>query len=91
MNWLKRKLRNWINKSDTEENSIRPLAVRASDEVEVEGLRFNVMKATGGLILQLRTYDRKTDRSNYNTYIITDDEPIAERVGQIVALEILKS
>lgn len=88
INWMKRKLRTWALR---DEQDVPLLTVHAREEIEIEGLRFNVMKATGGLILQLRSYDRKSDRNNYNTYIITDDEPIAERVGQIVALEILKS
>ena len=49
------------------------------------------MPATGGTIVQIRSYDRKTDRSNFITHVIPDGENIAERVGQIVSLEILRS
>lgn len=92
MRWLKNKLRNWVNSDDGR----MPIAVtsnkiRASDEPDVDGLRFTVMKANGGVILQSRKYDRRRDESDCSTYIITDDEPFAERIGQIVSMEILKS
>jgi hypothetical protein len=49
------------------------------------------MSANGGVIVQLRQYDRKTDRSNLSTHIITDGEDVADRIGQIVSLEMLRS
>ena len=89
MKWLKRKLRKWIREED-----IYPIAEAARPVaqvgVDVEGLSFNVMPAYGGVILQTRRYDRKTDRNNYNTHIITDEEDLSTRVGQIVAMEILR-
>jgi hypothetical protein len=91
MNWLKRKLRNWINDEVYPQIAVAGSnKVRAIDEPDVDGLRFTVMKANGGVILQSRTYDRKRDDSNTSTYIITDEEPYAERIGQIVSMEILK-
>lgn len=89
MRWLKRKIRRWLD--DSIEVACEPAIIRSSNTVDVDGLTFNVMKANGGVIVQTRTYDRKTDRNNYNTYLIHDEESIVERVGQIVALEILKS
>jgi hypothetical protein len=59
--------------------------------VDIDGMHFNVMKANGGVIVQLRTYDRKIDRNNYTTHIITDNEDVADRIGQIVSLEMLRS
>jgi hypothetical protein len=92
MRWLKNKLRNWIN-SDDYPSAIQTASnkIRVSDEPDVEGLRFTIMKANGGVILQSRRYDRRRDESDSSTYIITDDEPYAERIGQIVSMEILKS
>jgi hypothetical protein len=92
MRWLKNKLRNWINSDDypvaiTNSSS----KIRVSDEPDVDGMRFTIMKANGGIILQSRKYDRRRDESDCSTYIITDDEPYAERIGQIVSMEILKS
>jgi hypothetical protein len=88
MRWLRRKIRRWLD--DSIELAVEPAIIRSST-VDIEGLSFNVMPANGGVIVQTRHYDRKTDRNTYNTHIITDQENLAERVGQIVALEILKS
>lgn len=89
MRWLKRKIRRWLD--DSIEVACEPALVRQSNSVDIDGLSFNVMRASGGVIVQTRQYDRKTDRNLYNTHIITDDEPLAERVGQIVSLELLRS
>lgn len=87
MKWLKRKIRHWLD--DSPEVGCEPALARTS--VDVDGLSFNVMQANGGVIVQTRQYNHKTDRNMYSTHIITDQEPLAERVGQIVSLELLKS
>lgn len=91
MRWLKNKLRNWINDDGSMPIAVASNKLRVSDEPDVDGLRFTVMKANGGVILQSRKYDRRRDENDCSTYIITDDEPFAERIGQIVSMEILKS
>ena len=58
---------------------------------DIEGLAFNVMPAQGGVIVQLRKYDRKADRNDNSTHIITEGEDIAEAIGKIVAMELWKA
>lgn len=65
-------------------------AIDTDNRVEVDGIQFKVMAANGGVIVQTRTFNPKTDRNIYNTHIIPDGEDIAERVGQIVSLELLR-
>ena len=92
MNWLKRIVVKWV-KDDWYNNS-QPVAqdvVVGAKSVDVEGLSFNVMPATGGTVVQIRHYDRKTDRNNNITHVIPDGEDIAERIGQIVSMELLRS
>ena len=89
MRWLKRQLRRWIQDEDIYPIATMETPVRHG--VDVEGLSFNVMPAQGGTIVQLRYYDRKTDRNNYITHVIPDGEDIANRVGHIVSMEILRS
>ena len=62
----------------------------AIDQPE-RAIQFTVYTANGGRVIETRRYDRKTDRNNNSTYIITDDEDVATRVGQIVSMELLKS
>ena len=93
MNWLKRKLRKWVN---SDRNEIYPVEVSSQPVarvgVDVEGLSFNVMPATGGTIVQIRhQYDHKNDRQRLSTHVIPEGENIADRVGQIVSMEILRA
>jgi len=90
INWLRRRLHNFIFEQDS--NMSKPLAtVRESHEPDIDGMRFTVMVAEGGTIIQMRTYDRRKDESNNKTYVIPDSEDdIAHRIGQIVALELIK-
>jgi hypothetical protein len=68
-----------------------PTAVSLSNEAEIQGLNFTVMPAIGGLIVQMRTYDNKTDRNIYHTHLIPDGEDVAQTIGHIVSMEILRS
>lgn len=95
-NWLRRKLHQFIfNDSEVSRGSTANLAkasVRESNDVDIEGMRFTVMVAEGGTIMQMRTYDRRKDESHTKTYVIPDNEQdIAHRVGQIVALELIRA
>jgi hypothetical protein len=59
--------------------------------VDIDGLSFNIMSAQGGTIVQVKYYDRKTDRVGNTTHVIPDGDPIAERIGQIVSMELLRA
>ncbi len=87
MTWLKRRIRRWLDRDD----SIVESPVLRSRDVDVDGLNFNIMSAQGGTIVQIRHYDRKSDRHNTITHVIPDGEDISQRVGQIVSMEILRS
>ena len=90
MNWLKRKLRKWVREEDIYPVEAASPVVR--NGVDVEGLSFSVMPATGGTIVQIRhQYDHKNDRQKLVTHVIPDGEDISERVGQIVSMEILRA
>jgi hypothetical protein len=91
MNWLKLKLRRWVNSAQDSYPVVEPVSIsRGANSIEVEGLGFSVMPARGGTVVQIRQYDRKTDRNNYITHVIPDGDNIAERIGQIVSLELLR-
>lgn len=87
INWLRTKLHNFIFPQDT-----APInSVRESHEADIEGLRFTVMPARGGTIVQLRSFDIKHDRHEYTTYVIPDGEDIAKEIGSIVSVELMKA
>lgn len=90
INWLRRGLHSFIFPPDSI-SAGKTAIVRESNDVDVEGMRFSVMPAEGGTIVQMRTYDRRKDESHNKTYVIPDTEQdIAHRIGQIVALELLR-
>jgi len=90
MKWLKRIVVSWVK--DDWYSSSQPVqdVVVGARAVDVEGLSFNVMSAQGGTVVQIRHYDRKSDRNNNITHVIPDGEDISERIGQIVSLELLR-
>ena len=89
LNWLRKKLHNFIFPAQ-EPNKIA--TVSESSDIDMDqSLRFYVLVGQGGVIVQLRSYDNKRDRTNNTTYIIPEGEDIATRVGEILSLEIMKS
>jgi hypothetical protein len=50
----------------------------------------SVYPADGGHIVQFNHYDHKIDRSYQSLHIINNDEDFAERISQIITLELIK-
>ena len=93
MKWLKRKLRSWLmDNEDQPSNSLGvALKVREADSVESEPvLNFKIYSAVGGKIVEFRRYDRQRDRSDNQTYIITNDQDFGERIAKIATMESMK-
>jgi hypothetical protein len=96
MNWLKKKLYNWITSSAYEETAVlcegttigRSIVTSTLDSDR--NIRFNVYKATGGTIVETSFYDRHKDRHNTSLHIITDDQDIGKEIGKIITMETLK-
>jgi hypothetical protein len=53
-------------------------------------LNFKVYSAVGGKVVEFRRYDRKSDRNDTTTYIITNDQDFGERIAKIAMIENLK-
>ena len=90
MKWLKRIVVKCVREDWYNNQPVVDVSVGARS-VDVDGLSFNVMPAQGGTVVQIRQYDRKTDRNNNITHVIPDGEDISERIGQIVSMELLRS
>jgi len=54
-----------------------------------QGMNFTVYHATGGKVVQIRTYDHRTDRTASALYIVTDKEDLGEELAQIITRESL--
>lgn len=86
MSWLRNKFRRWLNDSEklSKCNSIDTI------NLDNDGLRFRLMNADGGIVVEFRSYDIKTDRSNTKLYIIPDGSDVGKMIGEIITLEILR-
>ena len=97
MNWLKLKLRNWVNSAQDvpEPETIyatksRNQLIARSDIDSEDGLSITVRSAVGGRIVTFRHYDRKTDRNNHRLYIVPEDQDFERELGKMITLESMR-
>jgi tRNA U34 2-thiouridine synthase MnmA/TrmU len=66
-------------------------ATMASNSIDGHsgGMNFTIYSATGGKVVQLRTYNMHTDQSRSTLYVITDKEDLGYELGQIITVESL--
>jgi hypothetical protein len=84
---LKQRLRNWLMNEELEQDV--PQLVE-SDRLSSEGMRMQIYKASGGYVVETRTYDHHKDR-NFNTmHVIREDQDLGDALGKIVMMEALK-
>ena len=53
-------------------------------------ISFNVQSVEGGTLIQTRWYDEKQDRHETKLHIVHQDENLAEAIGKIVTMGLLK-
>ncbi len=99
MNWLKLRLRNWVNSAyDTESEYVnnakrKPNAIgvtRDSKELDGEPLRFNIFRANGGTVVQTHVYDRQKDRNLQQLHIVGHDQDLGHSLAKIITMESLR-
>ncbi len=84
---LKQRFRNWLNRDDDEQDV--PQLVEA-DRLSSEGMRLQIYKASGGYVVETRSYDRRKDQNFNNMHVIRDDQDLGESLGKIVMMEALQ-
>ena len=90
-NWLRRKIRNFLNDDGSEKSPDRPMLVAREDDFgSSKNLNLNIYYATGGVVIKSYKYDNKTDRSHNSLYIIREDQDLATELSRIVTVESLK-
>jgi len=89
MNWLKRKLRNWLNEEDIR-LAQASVVERDCDRPSQNGMNFCLYKAVGGHILESRIYNRRTDSNEGTLYMIHEDDDFARQVAHAIMLEQMK-
>ena len=84
---LKQRFRNWLNNDDYEQDS--PQLVEA-DRLSSEGMRLQIYKASGGYVIETRSYDSHKDRHHNSMHVITEEQDLGDALGKIVMMEALK-
>jgi hypothetical protein len=87
---FKQRIRDWLNTDDSFALETTAVSREDSGFVTDESIRFDITSARGGIIVNVRNYDPKTDRNHYTVHVIHDDQNVAESIAQIVSLEMLK-
>lgn len=85
---LKQRFRNWLNRDDDESDVPQP--VLESSGLSSEGMRLQVYKASGGYVVETRSYDSHKDRHHCTMHVITEQEDLGDRLGKIVMMEALR-
>lgn len=55
-----------------------------------KGIRFQVYKANGGMVVETSSYDRHKDRHHNSLHIITDEQDLGKEIAKIITMESLK-
>ena len=86
---LKQRLRRWLLDDEADYDSV-PLAIRETVSLDSEGMRFTVFKASGGFVIETRTYDRRKDENFNKMYVITETQDLGQELGKIITMESLR-
>ena len=65
--------------------SIAP-STHGPESFDAEPIRLSIYSASGGMIVETRTYDRQKDRQNTQLYIINDTEQMGEELNKIITM-----
>jgi hypothetical protein len=101
---FRRWLRDWINwimsVEDEAENSTRatvgrrgrviPTISDRDDVLDGHPMRLNVYRASGGVVIEARTYDPQRDRHHQSLHVITHDQDLATSLDKIITMESLR-
>jgi len=98
------KFRRWLwdwlrNLEDEPENSTRAKLGRGrvistisdrDDVLDGHPMRLNVYRASGGVVIEARTYDSQRDRHHQSLHVITHDQDLATSLDKIITMESLR-
>jgi hypothetical protein len=100
MKWFKRLLLSWVKDAQLSELKIPrdceelTISVDHSDDnndIEMgKAVRFAVLPARGGCVLEIKTWDKKEHEWETITHVIPEGQDVAHAVGQLVSMEMLR-
>jgi len=60
------------------------------DVLDGHPMRLNVYRASGGVVIEARTYDPQRDRHHQSLHVITHDQDLATCLDKIITMESLR-
>jgi hypothetical protein len=81
MNWLKRKIRNWLD-SDKLQTSRGYAEVAQPEQPDSNNFSLSIMPAMNGKVIQIRTYQFQSRGPDWKTeyYVVPDGERLTDAV-----------
>jgi hypothetical protein len=98
MNFIKRMIVKWVrddwDRAGREQDcyaTVSPKNMLSTRDVNSDPtLQFKIYNAIGGKVVEFSRYDRKSDCSHHDIYIIGKNEDFGEKIAKIAMLESLK-
>jgi hypothetical protein len=89
---FRRWLRNWVTNVDADQ-AIKATVPGVSRSIgdHRDAMNFQIIRATGGYVVEYHSYDRKRDESNRYLHIITDNNDLGDAIAKIVTIELLRN
>lgn len=91
-------LRKWILKWAEKNRDCKEMQVARINETQArlkdnmpEGITFNVVPASGGVVITINKYDRQKGYNIEHVHVIHDDQDVATNIGHIVSIELLRA
>ena len=86
---FRQRLRNWIMQDDDDHLNYAVQDIETA-QLDSDGMRLQIYKASGGYVVETRSYDRNKDRQLNTMHVITEEEDLGERLGKIIMMEALR-
>jgi len=87
---LKQRFKNWLMRDDDKESINLVSADEGPSLHSDDSLRFNIYRASGGMIIETRKYDRIKDINHTRLHIVVDGEDLGSSIGKIITMEALR-
>lgn len=89
--WLCYKIINLGSRYGEREQDCMPTLVEDGNTPDMDkAIKFSVLPARGGCVMETRIYDRKEHSWDVVSHVIPEGTDVAKAVGDIVAMEMLR-
>lgn len=89
--WFAKKCKQAWDNAHSAPVAVPSNGIRVYDGLTSNGLNMTIYQADGGKIVEFRHYDPVKDRNMNSLHVITEQEDFAERLSQIITMEIMRN